>query len=238
MKTYIRTVKARVRPNELPYLRALHDGSLGREDFLETQIQFFFAVAFFSRPMLALASRLPRSELRQVLLDNVEDEHGHGERRATHEAMFRELLSRLGVSPEAIEQRALWPEVRAFNTALLGLCALDDPTTALAALGMIEDLFSGISGIVGRGIAARGWLPIGDIVHYSTHETLDERHAAEFYAPLEAPYGDAGARYPIEQGLELGAHLLVDLYWHLFEQRKRRWFRSVRGPHRASDRWP
>jgi hypothetical protein len=33
----------------------LADGSFDREDFVETQIQFFFAVVFFSRPMMALA---------------------------------------------------------------------------------------------------------------------------------------------------------------------------------------
>jgi pyrroloquinoline-quinone synthase len=237
MRTYVHGLKERLAARDLAYVRGLHDGSLSREDFIETQIQFFFAVVFFSRPMLALAGRLPRPELRLALLDNVADEHGHGKLRLSHESTFLELLARFGVSPAAIESRALWPEVRTFNTALSGLCLLDDVPTALSALGMIEDLFSAISGRIGQGIAARGWLPLAEIVHYATHETLDEIHADSFYSPLEANYDQPRARYQIQQGLELGGHLLVDLYRHLWNNRARRWQRSVSGPHSLSEGW-
>ena len=69
MKQYIADLKRRLRPSDNPYLAALRDGSFDRDDFLETQIQFLFAVVFFSRPMAALAGRLPRPELRLALLD-------------------------------------------------------------------------------------------------------------------------------------------------------------------------
>ena len=54
-------------------LAALADGSFSREDFVETQVQFLFAVVFFSRPMAVLAGRLPRPEQRLSLLENVHD---------------------------------------------------------------------------------------------------------------------------------------------------------------------
>jgi Iron-containing redox enzyme len=238
MNSYIEHLKRRLDVRELPYLRAIHDGQLGREDFVETQIQFFFAVVFFSRPMLALAGRLPRPELRLAVLDNVADEHGRGRLRFSHESTFLQLLSRFQVTPAEIERRALWPEVRSFNTTLAGLCLLDDMPTALAALGMIEDLFAIISARIGAGIVARGWLPAGEVVHYATHERLDEEHADGFYQPLRALYAQqARSRYQIEQGLELGAHLLCDLYAHLWNQRSRRWERAVTGPHSLSDGW-
>jgi pyrroloquinoline-quinone synthase len=238
MRRTIANEKQRLAAADLPYLRALHDGGLSREDFLETQIQFFFAVVFFSRPMAALAGRVPRPEQRLGLLDNIADEHGRGRLGLAHESTFLELLARLGVPPEQIERRALWPEVRTFNTALAGLCLLDDVPTALAALGMIEDLFAAISARIGRGVVARGWLPEGNVVHYATHERLDEDHARSFYAPLEAAYTrHARARYQIDQGLALGGHLIIDLYRHLWEQRARRWLREVPGPHSLADGW-
>ena len=45
-----------------PFFVALADGpaSFSREDFLETQIQFLFAVVFFAEPMRLLADRLPQ----------------------------------------------------------------------------------------------------------------------------------------------------------------------------------
>jgi pyrroloquinoline quinone (PQQ) biosynthesis protein C len=239
MKRYIASLKDRLNVRELPYLRALHDGSFTREDFVETQIQFLFAVAFFSRPMAALANRLTRPEMRRPLLENIADEHGRGVHGQSHEATFLQLLERLGASAVAIDRRALWPEVRTFNTTLAGTCLLDDVPTAMAALGAIEDLFATISARIGAGIAARGWLTPDQIVHYAVHERLDEMHAEAFYHPLVEPYRrDDRTRYQIEQGLELGTHLLVDLYAHLWSNRARRMFRSVVGSHSAIDSWP
>jgi pyrroloquinoline quinone (PQQ) biosynthesis protein C len=187
LRATVAALKDRLRPLDGPYLRALADGSLSREDFVETQIQFLFAVVFFSRPMAALAGRLPRPEMRLSLLDNVRDEHGEGNLSLSHERTFLALLARLGVALPEIERRALWPEVRAFNTVLAGACLLDDTLTGLAALGIVEDLFSGISAALGRGIVARGFLQAGELVHYQAHEVLDVSHAEGFYAVLDRP---------------------------------------------------
>jgi pyrroloquinoline-quinone synthase len=73
MRDYIRDLKLRIKASNSPYIVALRDGSMSREDFVETQIQFLFAVVFFSRPMAVLAARMPRPELRISLLDNVRD---------------------------------------------------------------------------------------------------------------------------------------------------------------------
>ncbi len=237
MKAAILAIKERGRAMENPYFAALRDGTFSREDFVETQIQFLFAVVFFSRPMMVLAARLPRNEMRVGLLENVHDEHGDGNLTTSHERTFLELLSRLGVEPAEIEKRPLWPEVRAFNTTLTGLSLMDDPRTGLAALGMIEDLFSGISGELGASILARGWLAEGEIVHYATHEELDQEHAEDFYKPLYPEFDHPVAGYQIEQGLELGAYIFLRMYRDLYEARARRWVREIGGAHSAADGW-
>jgi pyrroloquinoline-quinone synthase len=238
MKSYLAALEQRLAVRSNPYLAGLRDGALSREDFVETQIQFLFAVVFFSRPMMVLAGRLPRPELRLALLDNVGDEHGGGRLRFCHEHTFLDLLGRLGATPAEIETRAMWPEVRAFNTVLAGACLLDDTNTALAALGIIEHLFAGISAQIGGGIAGRGWLAKGEIVHYATHEGLDEQHAEGFFHDLYPTY-DAHPRfrYQIEQGLELGAYALLRMYEDLWAHRARRWTRPVGGPHSLADGW-
>jgi pyrroloquinoline quinone (PQQ) biosynthesis protein C len=238
MKQYIADLKARLRPRDNPYLVALRDGTLSREDFLETQIQFLFAVVFFSRPMAVLAGRMPRPEMRLALLANVEDEHGDGDLRLCHESTFLLFLSRLGASRQEIERRALWPEIRAFNTTLAGLCMLDDVPTAMAALGVIEDLFAGISTEIGRAVIQRGFLGESQIVHYKTHEVLDVEHAEGFYKSLYVPYAAHPRQaYQIQQGLELGAYAFLRLYEDLYRQRERRWSREVLGPHSLADGW-
>jgi pyrroloquinoline quinone (PQQ) biosynthesis protein C len=238
MRAHVHELKDRLRPLASPYLAALADGSMSRDDFVETQIQFFFAVVFFSRPMAVLAGRLPRPEMRLALLENVGDEHGEGNLRLCHERTFLTLLERLGALPAEIERRALWPEVRAFNTVLAGACTLDDTLTGLAALGIIEDMFSSISAAIGRSILARGFLRADEIVHYATHEALDVSHAEGFYSLLDGPYAAHPRHaYQIEQGLGLGAYAFLRMYEDLWRARGRRALRGVGGPHSLADGW-
>ncbi|HYH99067.1 iron-containing redox enzyme family protein [Hyalangium sp.] len=238
MRDSLQRLKARVAPLESPYLRALSDGSFEQEDFVETQIQFLHAVVYFSRPIAVLAARLPSAEQRLSLLENVHDEHGGGDLSGSHERTFLTLLARLGVSIPEIDRRAQWPEVRAFNSTLLGVCAHDDVPTALAMLGVIEELFSGISARMGRSIVERGWLREEELTHYPTHEVLDLSHAEGFYRWIEPlTSADPRAAYQVEQGLELGAYIFLRLYEDLFRARKRRVSRVISGPHSLADGW-
>lgn len=232
LDAYVKAVKGRQTPLENPYFSALRDGSFSRDDFVETQAQFAHAVFFFSRPMMVLAARVSNPQVRLPLLENVGDEHGDGDLSMSHEATFTQFLSRLGVSKDELWRRPLWPEVRAFNTVLAGVCTLDDVPTALATLGIIEDLFASISAEIGRSIVKRGFLTESALVHYKTHEALDVLHAEGFYAPLRARYEtDELVRYQVEQGLELGATVFLSLYRGLFESRARRMRRTTGGPH-------
>jgi pyrroloquinoline quinone (PQQ) biosynthesis protein C len=234
----VKALKADLSIEYNPYFASLVDGSFSREDFIETQVQFLFAVVFFSRPMAVLAARLPRPEVRLTVLHNVYEEHGEGKLSLSHERTFLELLDRLGVDRSGIDERALWPEVRAFNAVLAATCTHDDVPTAVATLGIIEDLFSGISSMIGEAIVARGWLEPDQIVHYATHKTLDEEHADEFYDIIRDYYeSSARGRYQVKQGLELGAYVFLKMYRDLYESRQRRATRGVRGTHSLAEGW-
>lgn len=209
-----------------PYLRALRDGGLDKGDFVETQVQFYYAVVFFSRPMAVLAAKMPNAGARTAILRNVWEEHGEGDENHRHGATFLELLHRLaGLRLADVEARTLWPEVRAFNTALIGCCALDDWEIGAGCMGIIERMFVDISAWIGTSIAARGWLPRARVVHYAMHEVLDRRHSADFFDSLEAAWAASDAsRYRIEQGLRLGAYVFDRLYRDLWAARSRRAF--------------
>jgi pyrroloquinoline-quinone synthase len=209
---------------ENPYFVALREARFDLDDFVETQIQFYFAVVFFGRPMAAVAARIPNARLRVEVLRNVWEEHGEGSDGDTHGSTFLTLLQRLrGVTPEEVEARALWPEVRAFNTLLTGACVMDEYVVGTAVMGMIERMFSDISAWIGGAIVERGWLPAEQMIHYGLHQTLDVRHADDFFAVLEQPWErDPAARYLIEQGLRLGAFAFNRFYEDLYRARTRR----------------
>ena len=221
------------RPDDNPYFVALDDGSFSKDDFLETQIQFYFAVIFFSRPMAAVAAKIPDAALRLEVVRNVWEEHGEGNASIAHGATFSELLSRLGGIGQAdIARRALWPEVRAFNTALVGAAVLDEHIVSVGMMGMIERMFVDISARLGRGIVARGWLEESRMIHYALHEELDVKHAEDFFAILRPTWSARPAdRYYVEQGIRLGAYVFDRLYRDLHRARARRAFVDDRGPH-------
>ncbi len=222
---------------ENPFFIALRDGTLSKSDFIETQIQFFFAVVFFNRPMAALAAKIPTAQLRLEVLRNVWEEHGEGESNRMHSATFVEFLRRLGnILPDDIECRALWPEIRAFNTTLTGCCALDEYLTGVGVMGMIERMFAEISAWIGSEIVKRGWIAESMLIHYTLHEALDIKHSQDFFDVLEYSWEKSPEdQYAIEQGLRLGAYIFNRLYEDLYRARARRMLRKISGYHsRAS----
>lgn len=220
-----------------PYFVSLRDGTFDKDDFVETQIQFYFAVVFFNRPMAAVAAKIPTAKLRLEVIRNVWEEHGEGDPSLMHEETFLALLDRLaGVAPEDIAKRALWPEVRAFNTVLVGACVMDEYLIGIGVMGIIERMFSDIARWIGEEIVNHGFLSAERLIHYNLHEKLDVKHADDFFDVLRPAWeANVENRYYIEQGLRLGAFVFNSLYEALYNARKRRTYRDMRGPHtRAS----
>lgn len=216
-----------------PYFAALRDGRFARADFVETQVQFFYAVLFFSRPMAAVAAKIPSAQQRVEILRNVWEEHGEGAEAAGHGSTFGAFLDRLdGLSAADCDRRVLWPETRIFNTTLAGVAVLDEYLVGTAALGIIERMFADIAGWIGTAVVDQGWMTADRLVHYRLHQTLDARHAADFFDVVRGPWeSDPTARYYVEQGLWLGATAFNTLYEGLYRARARRWMREHVVPH-------
>jgi pyrroloquinoline-quinone synthase len=195
-----------------PYLASLRDGGLSLDAFRRSQEQFFYAVSFFPRPMAALVGRIADPRLRLDILHNLVEEHGDFDERMFHHTTFQEFLRRLGVNTDRLDSLHLWPEVRAFNSALTAACVLDELEVGVACMGMIEFAFADISADIGKGVVARGWLTSETLTHYKLHAEIDQRHADEFFAVIEPGWNDPQKRYFIEQGLELGAYIFDRLY--------------------------
>lgn len=195
-----------------PYLVALSDGSMPLPVFQRTQEQFFFAVTFFSRPMAALVGRIPDPHARIDILHNLVEEHGEFREHAFHHNTFQVFLRSIGCAPEQLDAMSLWPAVRAFNSVLTTACLFDELEVGIACMGIIEHAFAGISATIGRAVVERGWVTAPDLVHYKLHAQIDERHAEEFFAVIEPGWDDTRARYYIDQGLRLGAHVFDRFY--------------------------
>jgi pyrroloquinoline-quinone synthase len=192
------------------YFDQLQSGEMNLECFRLTQEQFFFAVTFFPRPMSALVGRIPNPKLRLDILHNVVEEHGEFDEEQFHHTTFQKFLSSIGGKPDQLDDQALWPALRAFNSVLTTACVLDDLEVGVSCMGIIEYSFADISALIGRAVVERGWVKADDLVHYKLHAEIDKRHAQEFFAVVEPNW--ESRRYQIEQGLRLGVYIFDRLY--------------------------
>ena len=180
--------------------------------FQDSQRQFFFAVTFFARPMAALVGRIPDPTQRLDVLHNVVEEHGDFQPHLFHHNTFCDFLHSIQVDPSTLQAQALWPEVRAFNSALTTACVLDEIEVGIACMGMIEFAFADISAAIGKSVIDRGWLTPDTLTHYKLHAAIDHRHADEFFSVVEPAWDEPQKKYLIEQGLALGAYIFDRLY--------------------------
>lgn len=200
------------------YFRSFESGEMAKVDFARSQMQFFYAVGFFSRNLATLAARLPTSAGRAVLVHNLSEEHGLDEENPAagfradmaHDRTFARFLKTLGSDdPAGCDAE---PPVRAFNLALMGACAAESPGFALAALGMIEHAFADISALIGQRVVELDWVKSGELVHYSLHAEIDKRHAAELFEAAEET-GEDGTS--LLGGLAFGRYIFDRLYMDL-----------------------
>lgn len=198
-----------------PYFEALRDGRVSLEMFRASQEQFYFAVAFFSRPMAGLVARLPDYASRIDILHNVVEEHGDFRLSHAHATTFIAFLRGLGSDADRVPSARPGAAVHAFNSVLFSACLLEEIEVGIACLGVIEYAFAELSARIGSSVVARGWVAAENMVHYALHAELDQRHADEFFALLDPKWSDPAKRELIERGLALGAHIFDRLYREL-----------------------
>lgn len=184
--------------------------------FQQVQIQFFFAVDYFSRPMAALIARLPRHADRINILHNIVEEHGNFSSEQYHSNTFKQFLKSIGV--ENVDTAYPSAVVTMFNTTLMGAALQDDPIIALACLGIIEYAFADISACIGRQVIDRGWVKKDELVHYNLHADLDKEHAEDFFEIIEPMIHNAEQRDKAIAGLRLGAYIFNRLYEDLYQE--------------------
>ena len=194
------------------FFESLNDGTMSLNEFIETQKQFYYAVSFFSRPMTALMARFPNPGSRLSILENVVEEHGGFNKTAFHESTFRDFLKSLNVNLDDLEELELWPELRAFNSALMTACVFDEVEVGVCCMGAIEYMFATISAQIGQAVVARGWCKAENLKHYKLHAKIDLQHAADFFRIVEPSWADKDKNYFIKQGINMGVYIFDRLY--------------------------
>ena len=195
-----------------PFFMSLLNGTMDKEKFKETQIDFLDAVEFFSRPMFIISSKLDSYEDRCLIIENILDEHGNGEISNAHGNTFRQYLASLGVTEKKINNRKPNKSVSEYNKTLIRCSTKKPIMRSIAMMGIIEERYSEISATIVREILKKKWISEDRLYHYSLHEELDVEHAQGFYNIIKDGWKDINSKEEIKKGLTLGNSMILNLY--------------------------
>ncbi|MFT7626330.1 MAG: hypothetical protein ACI9WU_005525 [Myxococcota bacterium] len=202
------------------YLAALNGEGFEREDFAEIQLQLFHLASGWDRLLGLLSSQLPGASLRRAANRGAWD-------GPTDEDAFVGFLDALGgLSLEDVRRRFQWPEVKAFESALMG-AMVDDWRLGASCLGVVEQLMGSVAEATAAAARRRGWVE-GDVPYYDVQGRWKRGQAKALFGLVRSRFegGDLADRYPIALGARVGALEVRRLLDALYEARARRiWVR-------------
>jgi pyrroloquinoline-quinone synthase len=140
-------------------------------EYLRSQIPFFFAVQAFPRFLAKLVSQIETSEDRLLVVENLWEEHGHGNKNQFHTTTFKEFLTALGWDGEFHQN----PWIQEWISKVL---SKDMSAGAYAAyLAGIEYAYAPISKTIADHVKTLDL--VAEQSHYAVHSELDWIHGDE-----------------------------------------------------------
>lgn len=173
-------------------------------EYLRSQIPFFFAVQAFPRFLAKLISHIDTSEDRLLVVENLWEEHGNGNKNHFHTATFKEFLTSLGWNGEYHQN----PWVTEWITTVLNT---ELSAGAYAAyLAGIEYAYAPISKTIAEHVKTLEL--VSEQSHYAVHSELDWIHGDELLQVAIALEPDESL---IKAAFYLAQAEFLDLYNHM-----------------------
>jgi pyrroloquinoline-quinone synthase len=167
-----------------PFYQAWSKGELTRADLQEYAAEYWHPVSAFPTYLSALHSQLPDGELRREVLRNLAEEEGVDAATARpHSDLWMDFVVGMGASRDAVEGRAVQPEMTALLATFRelmqeGATPKTGTAAALAALYAYESKVSAIAKTKAEGLAEH-YGTTGTAARYFTlHQTADVHHAS------------------------------------------------------------
>lgn len=173
-------------------------------EYLRSQIPFFFAVQAFPRFLAKLVSQIDTSEDRLLVVENLWEEHGHGNASHFHTTTFKAFLTALGWDGEYRQN----PWIKEWISNVLNK---DMSAGCYAAyLAGIEYAYAPISKTIADHVKTLEL--ISEQSHYAVHSELDWIHGDELLTVginLEADEDD------LKEAFNAGQEEFLELYNHM-----------------------
>ncbi len=181
------------------------------DNFISSQVHFVNAIDNWSKILGIMISRVPSYNERNVLIQNLVDEHGNGEIEKNHVSTFDKFIdSLLEITKKNKDTYLLkgnYNYTKEFIESLYSLTELNW-IFAISAMGMIEFTYINVSNKIHNYVC--NYIDKDKINHYSLHEILDVTHATELFKIIEPYYKEN--KMIIEKGIEKGYNMMNKLY--------------------------
>lgn len=190
--------------HENMYFQLLTSDTITTNWFRRTQEPFIHAVNGWSRLLANLLSRLHDPEQRSVILNNLNDEHGKGDKALSHVSTFLKMLQSCGSSYESYETIPHNKDVDDFIFILMNIESVE---ALVGAIGMIEYGYAYISQTIADS-CRKANIPISG--HYNVHSDLDMDHAEGLFSLVVSKVSSMHSC--IRDGMKIGWCAFLKLY--------------------------
>src|SRR5215213_4896908 len=105
-----------------PFISVIRTASLTSEQLRAFALQYTAYCDLFPKCLAAVAANVPDDHTRFALIENLWEEHGSGDLKESHRALFRRFLKSLGISDEQERTIALLPSTKEYVETVFRLC--------------------------------------------------------------------------------------------------------------------
>ena len=162
---------------ERPYMKEFAEGRIEKERLARFAESYCFQVDNFKRCVAAVYANAEPRDVRELMLENIEEEHGEGDPARDHAQLVAKFGRALGAKlpdPFNVEPS---PEAREWVDRILRVCLESHFVVGLAALSYGIEARTRTMAFLGTIYRDQYGIPVDDLEFFFMHLEADEEHA-------------------------------------------------------------
>ena len=170
-----------------PFLERCRSGDLTLSEVRILAIQMYKFSKQFNRILSSIVCSCVDDDAQWVILDNLFDEMGRGDKSQAHPELFRQFTRAIGINDDELERYVTYPETQHLIDTYLSLSQEYGYLSALGAVcfaseGIVSSLYTQLY----HGIQGAATLTPESLIFFTVHLDVDDGHAAKLSALLQS----------------------------------------------------
>lgn len=170
-----------------PFLARCRSGSLTLSEVRILAVQMYKFSKQFNRILSGIVCSCMDDDAQWVILENLFDEMGRGDKSQSHPELFRQFTRAIGINDDELERYITYPETQHLIDTYLSLSQEYGYLSALGAVcfaseGIVNALYTQLY----HGIQGAAPLKSESLIFFTVHLDVDDGHAAKLSAVLQS----------------------------------------------------